>query len=108
MSIEEVAFITGSLGRLHSAGNFLSHISRGNAGEHFQVGCVDVLPVLFNAGPSFLPWDDLSYKGHTSSTEDYRRAGAVDLHVCAGAPHLELVSFRRMFTFSLVFLTCSL
>lgn len=68
--------------------------------------------VLFNAGSSFLAWDDLSQTGHAYSAEEQHRARAVDLNVCAVAPHLELVSFRRMLfrelTFSLVFLTCSL
>ena len=36
-SIEEVAFITGGLGHLYSAGHFPSHISRGNASEEVQV-----------------------------------------------------------------------
>lgn len=36
-SVEEVAFITGGLSHLYSAGDFPSHIGRGNASEEVQV-----------------------------------------------------------------------
>ena len=113
--MEEMAFIASSFCFLDSASNFQSNISRGNASEEVQVACVVVgfrRPVLSSAGSCFLPWVDLSQTRHACSTEKQHRARAVDLNVCAVAPHLELVSFHRMLfrepTLDYVSLMCSL
>ena len=65
------------------------------------------LQLSFRAGSSFLAWVDLSHTGQAYSAVEKLRARAVERSVFGHAPHLVLVSLRRMLlrepTFAFVF-----